>query len=45
MHPRLKNEGTKPPALNFLQQQARFDDVIEMFNEEPLTKPGYERSG
>jgi len=34
MHLTLKKEATKPPASNFLQQQARFDDFIEIFNNE-----------
>jgi len=32
MHLTLKKEATKPAARNFLQQQARFDDFIEVFN-------------
>ena len=32
MHLTLKKEATKPAAFNFLQQQARFDDFIEEFN-------------
>src|SRR5499427_5357781 len=34
MHLTLKKETTKPAAANFLQQQARFDDFIEVFNQE-----------
>ena len=34
MHLTLKKEATKPAAGNFLQQQARFDDFIEVFNNE-----------
>ena len=34
MHLTLKKEATKPAALNFLQQQARFDDFMEIFNNE-----------
>ena len=34
MHLTLKKEATKPAALNFLQQQAKFDDFIEIFNQE-----------
>src|SRR5216683_1893385 len=34
MHLTLKKEATKPAATNFLQQQARFDKFIEVFNEE-----------
>jgi len=33
MHLTLKAETTKPAGDNFLQQQARFDDFIEYFNE------------
>jgi transposase InsO family protein len=32
MHLTLKKEATKPAAANFLQQQARFDKFIEVFN-------------
>jgi len=32
MHLTLKKEATQPAAANFLQQQARFDDFIEIFN-------------
>ncbi|HZV85901.1 MAG TPA: integrase core domain-containing protein [Candidatus Binatus sp.] len=32
MHLTLKKETTKPAGSNFLQQQARFDDFIEIFN-------------
>jgi transposase InsO family protein len=34
MHLTLKKEASKPPALSFLQQQARFDEFIEIFNNE-----------
>jgi hypothetical protein len=34
MHLTLKKEATKPTAPNFLQQQARFDDFMEVFNGE-----------
>jgi putative transposase len=34
MHLTLKKETTKPAGLNFLQQQARFDDFIDIFNNE-----------
>lgn len=34
MHLTLKKETTKPPAFNFLQQQEKFDDFIEIFNKE-----------
>jgi putative transposase len=34
MHLTLKKETTRPPALNFLQQQARFDEFIACFNDE-----------
>jgi putative transposase len=30
----LKKEATKPAAHNFLQQQAKFDDFIDCFNNE-----------
>jgi hypothetical protein len=30
----LKKEATKPPAKNFLQQQAKFDRFIECYNQE-----------
>jgi putative transposase len=33
MHLTLKAETTKPAGNNFLQQQGRFDDFIEYFNE------------
>ena len=32
MHLTLKKEATKPAAKNFLQQQARFDQFIDIFN-------------
>jgi putative transposase len=34
MHLTLKKEATKPAGANFLQQQARFDKFIEVFNNE-----------
>jgi putative transposase len=34
MHLTLKIEATKPAADNFLQQQARFDDFIDSYNNE-----------
>jgi putative transposase len=34
MHLTLKIEATKPASENFLQQQARFDDFIDYFNQE-----------
>jgi hypothetical protein len=34
MHLTLQKETAKPAGLNFLQQQARFDEFIEIFNEE-----------
>jgi putative transposase len=34
MHLTLKKEATKPAVRNFLQQQARFDKFIEVFNNE-----------
>jgi putative transposase len=32
MHLTVKKEAIKPAAANFLQQQARFDDFIDVFN-------------
>ena len=32
MHLTLKNEATKPAADNFLQQQEKFDDFIDEYN-------------
>jgi len=34
MHLTLKKEATKPASFNFLQQQARFDDFLEVYNNE-----------
>ena len=34
MHLTLKKEATKPAGLNFLQQQAKFDDFVEIYNHE-----------
>lgn len=34
MHLTLKKEATKPASFNFLQQQSRFDDFIEGYNNE-----------
>jgi transposase InsO family protein len=34
MHPTLKKEATKPPSLNFLEQQDRFDQFIDVYNNE-----------
>ena len=34
MHLTLKNEATRPPCTNVLQQQARFDAFIHEFNHE-----------
>lgn len=34
MHLTLKKEATRPHSYNFLQQQARFDDFIEVYNNE-----------
>jgi transposase InsO family protein len=34
MHLTLKKEATRPPGMNSLQQQARFDDFLEEFNTE-----------
>lgn len=32
MHLTLKKEATKPPSYNFLQQQSRFEEFIEGYN-------------
>ncbi len=32
MHLTLKNEATKPPGFNFLQQQSKFDVFVDQFN-------------
>jgi hypothetical protein len=34
MHLTLKQEATRPPGMNSLQQQARFDDFVREFNTE-----------
>ena len=34
MHLTLKNEATKPASDNFLQQQARFDNFIDYYNDD-----------
>jgi transposase InsO family protein len=34
MHLTLKREATRPPGLNSLQQQAKFDDFLEEFNQQ-----------
>jgi hypothetical protein len=34
----LKEEATKPAALNFLQQQAQFDEFIDTSTMNALTK-------
>ncbi len=34
MHLTLKKEATKPAGMNFLQQQGKFDDFVEEFNNE-----------
>jgi len=34
MHLTLKSETTRPPGMNSLQQQARFDDFVAEFNTE-----------
>jgi transposase InsO family protein len=34
MHLTLKKEATRPPGMNTLQQQARFDDFVHEFNTE-----------
>jgi len=32
MHLTLKKEATKPASFNFLQQQVRFDEFVEVYN-------------
>ena len=34
MHLTLKKEATRPPGMNILQQQARFDEFVSEFNTE-----------
>src|SRR4029434_10786844 len=34
MHLTLKREATRPPGMNCLQQQARFDEFMQEFNSE-----------
>ena len=34
MHLTLKKETTRPPGMNALQQQAKFDDFVKEFNAE-----------
>jgi transposase InsO family protein len=34
MHLTLQREATRPPGMNSLQQQARFDDFVREFNDE-----------
>ena len=34
MHLTLKKEATKPASFNFLQQQERFDEFVEVYNNE-----------
>jgi len=34
MHLTLKKETTTPASLNFLQQQAKFEEFVEIFNNE-----------
>ena len=34
MHLTLKKEATRPPGMNCLQQQARFDEFVQEFNSE-----------
>jgi hypothetical protein len=34
MHLTLKQEATRPPGINSLQQQARFDQFVREFNDE-----------
>jgi transposase InsO family protein len=40
MHLTLKKEATKPASFNFLQQQSRFDEFIEVWH----ALPGDEKS-
>src|SRR6266571_440944 len=40
MHLTLKREATKPAASNFLQQQARFDKLMEVFQPSPRSYTG-----
>jgi hypothetical protein len=37
MHLTLKKEATRPPGMNSLQQQAKFDGFLNEFNSE---RPG-----
>ena len=39
MHLTLKKEATRPPGMNSLQQQARFDDFVHEFNAERPPRP------
>ncbi len=39
MHLALKKETTRPPAMNSLQQQARFDDFVESSTPKDPTRP------
>jgi transposase InsO family protein len=34
MHRTLKKDATRPASFNFLQQQSRFDDFVEVYNNE-----------
>ena len=34
MHLTLKKEATRPAAKNFLQQQAKFDRFLQVYNQE-----------
>ena len=34
MHRTLKKDATRPASFNFLQQQGRFDDFVEVYNNE-----------
>ncbi len=44
MHLTLKTEATRPPGMNSLQQQARFDDFVEEFNSQrPHEAPAMQR--
>jgi hypothetical protein len=39
MHLTLKKEATRPPGMNSLQQQAKFDEFVKEFNEERPHEP------
>jgi transposase InsO family protein len=39
MHLTLKTETTRPAGLNSVQQQSKFDDYLEEFNQERHMRP------